>query len=530
MKKIISILLICIMIFSLSIPAFGDSKLSFSDVPKEHWAYDYVMKMVEKGYVQGTTKPINGVGTFRPDDTLTIAQLLTILVRAISPDEVEQLNKVNTVEHWYDNYYYAAINLGITPNFYFENLEELNLECDREMMAYYIVRTYEKVMGETVENVINLSEIPDYKDCSSLYLNSVLKAYSAGFLTGVDKEGTFKPKDSLTRAQACAVICRLLGLIKLEPQKNTKPLTTYNATLKGVWYPRSEFTFIDPNVKYTITDGQIIKEYLSGDKVDITEKSNYSLSGNTIYISSVAGYNPSFVNGRYTYQILNNVLTLRDSKDVNYSLFCENNKANSVSDLMLKYSKMVEKMTEMYYILDDYGYKIDKYNILLDKIDNDKALYTAEIKSLESQISSLESKQEEYEKALQEYNNRKEESVINGIEFEENFEGKPLTSDEQSRLIIMKNQKTQLEKEFNEYCDKWDSKYVIYDRELSKLNASYSVHLGELNGWMKEDLAELNTMRDYLSNALGYVFELNPGEDYDIGPLTFEDIRLFMKR
>lgn len=53
----------------------------FSDFGAEHWAYHYVQKALNAGWLQGF-----GDGTFRPDDNITYEQALTVMCRALSID------------------------------------------------------------------------------------------------------------------------------------------------------------------------------------------------------------------------------------------------------------------------------------------------------------------------------------------------------------------------------------------------------------------------------------------------------------
>lgn len=54
----------------------------FSDVPENHWANSYVVKVASLGIVNGY-----GNGTFGPEDTVTYAQALTMIVRTMGLEE-----------------------------------------------------------------------------------------------------------------------------------------------------------------------------------------------------------------------------------------------------------------------------------------------------------------------------------------------------------------------------------------------------------------------------------------------------------
>ena len=55
----------------------GQAFAAFSDLPQTHWANEAVAQMAEQGILEGYPD-----GTFRPDETLTRAQFLAMVVRA----------------------------------------------------------------------------------------------------------------------------------------------------------------------------------------------------------------------------------------------------------------------------------------------------------------------------------------------------------------------------------------------------------------------------------------------------------------
>ena len=53
---------------------------TFPDVPESHWAYSYVERAAENGWVNGT-----GNGQFAPGGTLTFAEFYTMIVPVFAP-------------------------------------------------------------------------------------------------------------------------------------------------------------------------------------------------------------------------------------------------------------------------------------------------------------------------------------------------------------------------------------------------------------------------------------------------------------
>lgn len=70
MKKITSLVL-AIMIFCLSVPSFA---ASFTDINEKHWAYPAISELVSKGTIGGYAD-----GSFRPDNTVTRAEFVKMV-------------------------------------------------------------------------------------------------------------------------------------------------------------------------------------------------------------------------------------------------------------------------------------------------------------------------------------------------------------------------------------------------------------------------------------------------------------------
>lgn len=86
-KKGISLVLLIAML----IPAMPSYAATFKDVPSKHWAYEYIEKMSNIGYIKGDPG-----GTFRPGDNLTYLEVLSFVSRIIKVTEVEKQSAIQT--------------------------------------------------------------------------------------------------------------------------------------------------------------------------------------------------------------------------------------------------------------------------------------------------------------------------------------------------------------------------------------------------------------------------------------------------
>ena len=186
--------------------AKGSSVKAFSDVPTSHWAHDAIMDMVSKGLFSGTTTPVNGIGTFEPDATMTRAQFITVVTRYLFANDLKGAASVDGV--WYGANYNVAVDNGLVKESEF-SIEAMNKPMTRQEMAMVLVRAMDK-LGEDKGILISTSRIPDYNGIGTYYRNYVQIAYSKGFIAGVDNAGTFSPMGTLNRAQAATVLYRLV--------------------------------------------------------------------------------------------------------------------------------------------------------------------------------------------------------------------------------------------------------------------------------------------------------------------------------
>ena len=245
-KRFVTAILSLVMVAALSVPAFAYELKSFSDVAEDHWAYKAIMRSVELGLIAGTKAPdANGVGEFNPNANMTRAQFIVVTMRAVAPDVLNELNNAGQGETWYSNATQLAVQLGILEWTDFGGLSEtanMNKAITREEMAH-ILSNATSVLGQTPSSKISTSRITDWSKVSSEYQLDVINAYSLGMLTGYANPGNFGPKDNMSRAQACAVLNRLLDVDSRanvdtstptqKPSESNNQSSYIGATIKG---------------------------------------------------------------------------------------------------------------------------------------------------------------------------------------------------------------------------------------------------------------------------------------------------------
>ena len=217
-SKVVSIVVALAMVCGVVMSAFAANDYvnpTFTDVPKSHWAYTFVEKAVEKGWVSGM-----GDGTFAPNANVTYSQFCVMLVRAFYNEDYESYD--GPKGSWYAPFTTIASQKGLL-----DGTNVVGHETDEDYVGQFMNRYEMALMAANTLKKINaklptpqekakyISSTPDYWDIGYKYQDAVLLAKACGVLSGMDSAGTFGGDGNLNRAQACVV------LIKLDEMKDT---------------------------------------------------------------------------------------------------------------------------------------------------------------------------------------------------------------------------------------------------------------------------------------------------------------------
>lgn len=218
---------------------------SFTDI-SGHWAEKYINSLADMNMIDGVED-----GKFNPDGTVTRAEFLKMAMDAAeivghAYREGECLDASN--DDWYCYYLQGALDKDLIPEAMIEdcnvesvtkalaeatdtseavtvNINVYTGEFDgdtpitREEMTVIAMNALTYALKNASEPVAEVSALYENDgeftdgDISEEYANSVDAAYQIGLVTGMG-DGTFKPKETLTRAQAAVVVSKIASLIK----------------------------------------------------------------------------------------------------------------------------------------------------------------------------------------------------------------------------------------------------------------------------------------------------------------------------
>lgn len=177
-------------------PALGE----FSDI-ENHWAKSDIARLYGYGYLKGY--PDN---TFRPDEKMTRAGFVTALVSCLGGVKGTTAASPfpDTKNHWALPYINQAIKLGIVVKSEYPNGFKPDGLIKRSEASAMLVRA----LGlKPAAGDLSFSDAAEVE--KSMYRGYIQTAYNMGMVTGYS-DGTFRPFDTVTRAQACVILSRLI--------------------------------------------------------------------------------------------------------------------------------------------------------------------------------------------------------------------------------------------------------------------------------------------------------------------------------
>ena len=267
MKKTVSLLLALALSAGLAIPALAVYETpTFTDVPKGNWAYTYVERAAEKGWVNGV-----GGGAFQPGGNVTYAQLATMLTQAFFSDELNTYT--GNASPWYQKYCGTAAGAGLFNGTDFDN-QKAGAAVNRYEMAqilYNVMQAKSKSaapdLNAAATSTGDWSAIPEH------YRSAVAVCKAGGIINGTDSNGTFGGNGNMTRAQACVVLIQLDKYIanggSSGNQGGNQPSTNYGPV----------GTMSDFKVTLSLDTHKPIHDYWSQQSAEIrnlTDKDNFN--------------------------------------------------------------------------------------------------------------------------------------------------------------------------------------------------------------------------------------------------------------
>ena len=175
----------------------------FNDI-KGHWSYDTVIKMKEKGIIAGFDD-----GSFKPDQSVTRAEFVTMLTRAVKlTGEYKNMFSDVPESAWYADAVSAAAQQGIINGYDGNFLPNDAIQRQDSALILY------RMLVASGRNFFGRKEFSDSAEIADYAKDAVEKLYNAGAVNG--NGGYFYPANKLTRAEATVLLSNLTTDVKIE--------------------------------------------------------------------------------------------------------------------------------------------------------------------------------------------------------------------------------------------------------------------------------------------------------------------------
>ena len=194
MKKVV--LVVLAVMFVLGATAYA---ISFTDVAG-HWAESFIMELAEKGIINGY-----GDGTFNPQGAIKKGEYLKLIMAASLPDEDWTVPSVK-YDHWASPYIEVAEIKGIIEEGSIDE-NDANDEISRAQVVEILGRC--DIILRKADQIGRDVEFYDTLDMTDEEYAMLCHCVGRGLIAGYD-DSTFKPENTLTRAEVATILSRYL--------------------------------------------------------------------------------------------------------------------------------------------------------------------------------------------------------------------------------------------------------------------------------------------------------------------------------
>lgn len=180
-----------------------ETQMPFSDM--EHWSAKYVAPLYNSQIVTGKTAT-----EFCPDENITRAEFAATVARAFKAEGGELPFYDVDPSAYYAQSVAALSSLGVISGISATEFAP-DAFLTREQMTLILMRAY-SICGYSAQKV-STARFYDRSDISPWAADAVGQGLAIGMINGTE-QSTLMPKSCATRAEACAMLCRLLYIIE----------------------------------------------------------------------------------------------------------------------------------------------------------------------------------------------------------------------------------------------------------------------------------------------------------------------------
>ncbi len=225
MRKKLSMFLVLLLLMSTPLQAFAQFGSNFLDMPAD-WSTEALEIAVDNGLLKGHD------GKIRPYDSISRAEIATVINRAFGAHATASLDSFNDVER--DNWYYSELAKAVAMGTLKGDGKTLRPDSPvtREEAFTILGRALSIIALDTDNSFMDMASI------SSWAREATLGLVNEGYVNG--SEGYLNPKAQITRAEFAQLMHNIIkdyikapGVVE-EVEEGNVMITMPDVTLKGV--------------------------------------------------------------------------------------------------------------------------------------------------------------------------------------------------------------------------------------------------------------------------------------------------------
>ncbi len=184
----------------------NESEMSFGDVSTDHWYYDYVKYVYDRGLMTGLNE--NDFGAVQ---SLARAQFAVILYRMEGEPKVEYKDVFPDVAdgQWYTDAIMWANQAGIVTGYTDSGLFGFADDINREQMAVMMHR-YAEYKGFDISKKADFNAFSDAASVNEFADEAMQWAVGTGIISGKDEGTRIDPQGDAARAECATIIQRFV--------------------------------------------------------------------------------------------------------------------------------------------------------------------------------------------------------------------------------------------------------------------------------------------------------------------------------
>ncbi len=235
-RQVLILIISIIVLGGISIPSVKAQGSKFTDIDSTGWYFEPVLQLYGMNIIDGY--PDN---TFKPEGNVKTDELIKMIIKALGFDIL------NSEDYWAQNYIDKAEDIGMLEGF---DKTEYAVDINRGQAAILIsnVMSYLKEPEYDIQKVypFDLGTFTPEK-----YIQPIKKCYSAGIINGFE-DFTFRFNETLTRAQACTLILKLIDKDKRDASVRLDCSFLDNTTQDNIKYVGVEYDELSDVIKNTL--------------------------------------------------------------------------------------------------------------------------------------------------------------------------------------------------------------------------------------------------------------------------------------